>query len=54
MGLWSTLIGGKTANPPTASRTPRERARRAAEIRKIDTGTAAWLRAGGRGPRKDH
>ncbi|MFJ2579988.1 hypothetical protein [Kitasatospora aureofaciens] len=53
MGLWSKLTGGQTATSTTTSRTPRERARREREIRKIDAGTANWLRAGGRGPRKD-
>ncbi|MCG6493419.1 hypothetical protein [Kitasatospora sp. A2-31] len=51
MGLWSKLTGGQTATTP-ASRSAGEQARRSAEIRRIDAGTAAWLRAGGRGPRK--
>lgn len=52
MGLWSKLTGAQTAD--TSGRTARDRARRSREIRAIDKGTAAWLRAGGRGPRKDH
>jgi hypothetical protein len=44
MGLWSKLTGGQ---PAASTRTPRERAARAREIRAIDTRTAAWLRAGG-------
>ncbi|MFE6500749.1 hypothetical protein [Kitasatospora sp. NPDC057738] len=51
MGLWSVLTGGKPAAP--TGRTPREQARRAAEIHRIDAGTTAWLRRGGIGPRKD-
>jgi hypothetical protein len=53
MGLWSTLTGNQPASTTPASRTPRERARREREIRRIDTGTAAWLRRGGISPRKD-
>lgn len=49
MGLWSKLTGGQTADSP---RTPREKRRRAAEIRNIDTGTRNWLNAGGIHPRK--
>ncbi|MGW3072349.1 hypothetical protein [Kitasatospora sp. NPDC001132] len=52
MGLRSLLTSGnKTADPTPAGRTARDRARRDREIRKIDAGTAAWLRRGGRGPR---
>ncbi|MEU1284932.1 hypothetical protein [Kitasatospora sp. NPDC005856] len=51
MGLWSTLTGSKTTTK--TGRTPRERARRNAEIRRIDAGTTSWLRRGGIGPRKD-
>ncbi|MFJ9448185.1 hypothetical protein ACIRRH_41175 [Kitasatospora sp. NPDC101235] len=54
MSLWSKLTGGQTAASTTSTgRTARERARRSAEIRRIDTGTASWLRRGGIGPRKD-
>jgi hypothetical protein len=52
MSVLSKLIG-TTVKTTTGSRTPRERARRAAEIRRIDKGTANWLRAGGWNPRKD-
>jgi hypothetical protein len=45
MGLWTKLTG--QAEPP-ASRTPKDRRRRAAEIHAIDSRTTAWLRAGGR------
>jgi hypothetical protein len=51
MGLWSKLTGQTTPSP--TGRTPRERARREREIRKIDAGTADRLHPGDRrGPRK--
>ena len=49
MSLLSKLLG-TTAETP--GRTPRERARRAREIRAIDTRTAGWLRGGGLDPKK--
>jgi hypothetical protein len=51
MGLWSKLTGSQPADT-SIGRTPRERTRRAAEIREIDAGTTAWLRRGGIGPRQ--
>lgn len=50
MGLWSKLTGAESAD---TGRTPRERDRRAKEIRAIDSRTASWLRAGGWSPGKD-
>ncbi len=52
MSLWSTLTGGQTATSAPTGRTAREKRRREREIRNIDKGTAAWLRAGGLAPRK--
>lgn len=46
MGLWTLLTGTQTTTPATG-RTPRERARRAKEIRAIDTRTTTWLQNGG-------
>jgi hypothetical protein len=45
MGAWAKLTGRAE---PTAGRTPKERRRRAKEIKAIDARTSAWLRAGGR------
>ncbi|WP_224274049.1 hypothetical protein [Streptomyces sp. LS1784] len=53
MGLWSKLTGGQSASTTPTGRSAREQVRRNAEIRRIDAGTAAWLRRGGIGPRKD-
>ncbi len=50
MGLWSKLTNPPDRHP---ARTPAERRRRNDEIRRIDKGTASWLRRGGTGPRKD-
>ncbi|MFB7907664.1 hypothetical protein ACFC1T_14625 [Kitasatospora sp. NPDC056076] len=52
MGLWSKLTGGQTASTTPTGRTPRERVRREREIRRIDNGTAKWLRSGGLAPKK--
>ncbi|MGW2539442.1 hypothetical protein ACWC5I_00840 [Kitasatospora sp. NPDC001574] len=52
MGLWSKLTGTPPAEPP-AGRTAADRRRTAREIRRIDTGTAAWLRRGGTGHREE-
>lgn len=49
MGLWSKITG---ADQPAGTRTPREKARRAREIRAIDARTASWLRAGGLGSKR--
>jgi len=51
MSFLSKIFGGETASTAPTGRTPKERARRAKEIRKIDAGTAAWLNRGGFGPR---
>ncbi|MFF7991749.1 hypothetical protein ACFZDG_18390 [Kitasatospora xanthocidica] len=53
MSLWSKLTGGQPASTPSTGRTAKERARREREIRRIDAGTANWLRRGGRGPRTE-
>ncbi|WP_327679519.1 hypothetical protein [Kitasatospora sp. NBC_00458] len=52
MGLWSKLTGTPPAEPPPG-RTAAARRRREREIRRIDAGTAAWLRTGGVGHRRD-
>lgn len=48
MGIWTKLTGQAE---PTTGRTPKERRRRAKEIKAIDASTAGWLRAGGRARR---
>lgn len=54
MGFWPKRTGGQPASTTPTGRTAKERARRNAEIRKIDAGTANWLNTSfGRGPRKD-
>jgi hypothetical protein len=52
MGLWSKLTGGESASSTPTGRTPRERARRARDIKRADDNTRAWLRSGGLAPRK--
>ncbi|MGA5820842.1 hypothetical protein ACPC54_23615 [Kitasatospora sp. NPDC094028] len=51
MGLWSKITSSQTAS--ATRRTTRDHERRNREIRRIDAGTATWLRNGGIGPRKD-
>jgi hypothetical protein len=51
MGFLSKLTS--TAETTAGGRTPRERARRAKEIRTIEKGTRRWLNGGGWASRKD-
>ncbi|MFH8380659.1 hypothetical protein ACH4E7_06915 [Kitasatospora sp. NPDC018058] len=52
MGLRSLITGGNKTATNATGRTAKDRLRDSGNVRKIDAGTAAWLRAGGRGPRK--
>lgn len=45
MSLLTRILG---QDPPPTGRTPREKRRRAKEIKAIDASASAWLRAGGR------
>ncbi|MFE2346463.1 hypothetical protein [Kitasatospora cineracea] len=53
MGLWTLLTGTQTTTPAATGRTPRERARRTREIRKIDASTTTWLQNGGLTRKRD-